>query len=147
MTNFFTHKFREKSPAEIIGTIIFGGIFIAGLATLFAYIVMRLWNWLMPELFGLTTLSFWQAVGLIILFKLLLGCSGFGGKSSSKKSKHHSKKKSKTDFSKWKHYDQFWKEEGDEYFRKYIERQNQQSKEGEEDKEENKLDESEPDNS
>ncbi|GAB5401495.1 MAG: hypothetical protein Aureis2KO_30800 [Aureisphaera sp.] len=123
MTNFFTHKFRKKSLGEIIATIIFGGIFIAGLATLFAYVVMRLWNWLMPELFGLTTLGFWQAAGLIILVKLLLGCSGFGGKSSSKKSKDDSKKKSKTDFSKWKYYDQFWQEEGDEYFKKYIERQ------------------------
>ncbi|MBX2827589.1 MAG: hypothetical protein KTR22_05470 [Flavobacteriaceae bacterium] len=144
MTNFFTHKFREKSPAEIVATIIFGAIFIAGLATLFAYVVMRLWNWLMPELFGLTAVTFWQAVGLIILFKLLLGCSGFGGKGSSKKSKHHDKKKSKTDFSKWKHYDAFWKEEGDAYFKQYVERQAQGGK-AEDTNSSDTKDETEPD--
>lgn len=33
--------------------------------------VMWLWNWLMPELFGLTTLTFWQALGLSTLCSLL----------------------------------------------------------------------------
>ena len=40
--------------------------------------VMLLWNWLMPELFGLTEVSFWQALGILILSKILFG--GFGGK-------------------------------------------------------------------
>lgn len=38
--------------------------------------VMLLWNWLMPTLFGLPELSFCQAVGLLVLCKLLFG--GFG---------------------------------------------------------------------
>ncbi len=125
MTNFFTHKFRKKSPLEIAGMIIFGAIFITGLAILFGFVIMWLWNWLMPEIFGLTTLTFWQAVGLIIFAKLIFG--GFGGGSSSKKSSKRSdkecKKDSKTDFSKWKYYDKFWKEEGDAYYRQYVERQ------------------------
>lgn len=36
-------------------------------------VVMGLWNWLMPELFGWRVLGFWQAVGLLVLSKILLG--------------------------------------------------------------------------
>jgi len=40
---------------------------------LFGYVTMRLWNWLMPELFGLHTIRFAQAVGLVVLSKILFG--------------------------------------------------------------------------
>lgn len=33
--------------------------------------LMLLWNWLMPEIFGLTEITFWQAVGLNILSSIL----------------------------------------------------------------------------
>ncbi|WP_298900287.1 hypothetical protein [uncultured Psychroserpens sp.] len=127
MTNFFTHKFRKKSPIEIAGMIIFGIIAITGLAILFGFVIMWLWNWLMPLIFGLPLLTYWQAVGLFILLKLLLGgCGGGGGKKSSKRSQNECKDNSKTDFSKWKYYDKFWKEEGDAYYKRYIERQTSQ---------------------
>ncbi len=42
-------------------------------AFLFGELVMHLWNWLMPALFGLNTLSFAQALGLLLLSKLLFG--------------------------------------------------------------------------
>ncbi|EZH73511.1 hypothetical protein ATO12_16370 [Aquimarina atlantica] len=130
MTNFFTHKFRKKSPVEIVGIIIFGAIAITGLAILFGFVIMWLWNWLMPEIFGLTTLTYWQAVGIFILSKIFLGGCGSGSsKKSSKDSNDHCKKDSKTDFSKWKYYDKFWKEEGDEYYKQYIERQSTQVQE------------------
>lgn len=45
--------------------------------TLFGLIVMSLWNWLMPALFGLKVITFWQAIGLVILSKILFG--GFRG--------------------------------------------------------------------
>ena len=131
MTNFFTHKFRKKSPIEIAGILIFGAIAITLLAFLFGYVIMWLWNWLMPEIFGLTTLTYWQAVGLFILLKLLLGGCGSGGscKKSSKKSNTSCESDSKTDFSKWKHYDKFWKEEGDDCFKQYVERLSSTTKE------------------
>ena len=44
---------------------------------LFAYIVMSLWNWLMPALFGWHHITYWQAVGILILSKILFG--GFRG--------------------------------------------------------------------
>ena len=36
-------------------------------------LVMVLWNWLMPIIFGLVKITFWQAFGLNILFNLLFG--------------------------------------------------------------------------
>ena len=46
-------------------------------SALFGFIVMTLWNWLMPMLFGWHTITFWQALGLFLLSKLLFG--GFRG--------------------------------------------------------------------
>ena len=49
--------------------------------TVFGFVTTHLWNYLMPGLFGLRTLTFWQAVGLIVLGRLLFGGFGprFGG--------------------------------------------------------------------
>jgi hypothetical protein len=42
-------------------------------------VVMSLWNWLMPAIFAWPRIGFWQALGLLILSKILLG--GFRGHS------------------------------------------------------------------
>ena len=47
--------------------------------TVFTFVVMHLWNWLMPAVFGWHVISFWQALGLLILSKILFG--GFRGGS------------------------------------------------------------------
>src|SRR5512141_2930694 len=44
-------------------------------------VVMWLWNWLLPSLFGLPQIGFWQAVGLLALSRILLGGFGFRGSS------------------------------------------------------------------
>ena len=50
--------------------MVLGGIILGVLsAFLFGLIVMFLWNWLMPALFGLPTIGFWKAWGLVILIK------------------------------------------------------------------------------
>ena len=43
-------------------------------------IVMLLWNWLLPELFGFTTITYLQALGLFLLSRILFGSFGFGNK-------------------------------------------------------------------
>jgi len=55
------------------------GIGILAIAIFFVlgYVVMALWNWLMPPIFGLHTITYWQAYGLLILSKILFG--GFRG--------------------------------------------------------------------
>jgi hypothetical protein len=45
---------------------------------IFGEIVMHLWNWLLPSLFGWHPITFWQALGLLVLCRILFG--GFGGR-------------------------------------------------------------------
>jgi Ca2+/H+ antiporter, TMEM165/GDT1 family len=58
---------------KIFGVLLFVTIVIVG----FGQAVLQLWNWLMPNIFGLNRISFWQAVGLLGLSWILFG--GFRG--------------------------------------------------------------------
>jgi hypothetical protein len=44
----------------------------------FSLAVMGLWNWLAPAVFGGHAINFWQALGLLVLARLLFG--GFRGR-------------------------------------------------------------------
>jgi hypothetical protein len=57
-------------------------------------VVMHLWNWLLPALFGWRLITFWQALGLLVLSRILFG--GCGGPGS-----HHCKSQPPTD-ERWK---------------------------------------------
>ena len=57
--------------AGVIGITIF--IFLGG------KVVQLLWNWLLPPLFGFPMVSFWQALGLLVLSRILFGGLGRGG--------------------------------------------------------------------
>jgi len=59
-------------PLKVIGAL----IFIPALILLVSWLGMTLWNILMPMIFNLPALSFWQALGLFILARILFG---FGG--------------------------------------------------------------------
>jgi hypothetical protein len=39
-------------------------------------VVMHLWNWLLPMLFGWRQITFWQALGLLVLCRILFGGLG-----------------------------------------------------------------------
>jgi hypothetical protein len=68
-------------PAAIVGIALF--IFIGG------QIVMLLWNWLLPSLFGWRLITFWQAVGLLALCRILFGgVSGRGYRRPSWRGRH-----------------------------------------------------------
>ena len=68
---------RRKWFYRIPGIIL---IVIAAVA-LFGIIVQHLWNWLIPAIVGWHAITFWQAVGLIVLTKILFG--GFRGRGST----------------------------------------------------------------
>lgn len=48
-------------------------LFAALAVGVFSFVVMRLWNWLLPAMFGFRLITFWQAVGLLMLSRILLG--------------------------------------------------------------------------
>ncbi len=50
---------------------------------LFGLLVMSLWNAILPAVLGVKTISFWQALGILLLSKILFG--GFpGGRHNSR---------------------------------------------------------------
>lgn len=52
---------------KIVGIIL---LFAIGVA-LCGWVIMLLWNWLMPTIFNLTTITFWQALGIDALVSIL----------------------------------------------------------------------------
>jgi len=60
--------------------MIFIPIFFIGMAALVIWGLMHLWNWLVPDIFGWSAVTYWQAAGLFLLSKILFGGFGGGGK-------------------------------------------------------------------
>src|SRR5271155_177148 len=63
------------APVAILGILLF--CLIGG------QLVMRLWNWLTPTLFGWHQITFWQAFGLLALCRILVGGHGVRGSHRS----------------------------------------------------------------
>ncbi|MBI2677438.1 MAG: hypothetical protein HYX28_01505 [Candidatus Koribacter versatilis] len=63
------------APLALLGMALF--IFIGG------EIVLHLWNWLLPPLFGWRELTFWQALGMLVLCRILFGGFGMHGRGRS----------------------------------------------------------------
>ncbi len=57
--------------AEVAGAVLVFIAFVILSVILFSLPVMWLWNWLMPDLFGLQQITIWQALGLSVLCSLL----------------------------------------------------------------------------
>ncbi len=121
--------------ARIIGMTIVGVIFAVLFALVFGLLVKVLWNWLMPMIFGLPEIGYWQAFGLVVLAKLLFGAFG-----------HHRHDGPHDHFHRhidarwhrwmgldepedWKHYHRFWRDEGQAAFEAYLERTKAQKQE------------------
>lgn len=114
-----------------IGKIIFW--VLAGIAAavffsaLFALAVTYLWNWLMPGLFGLSEIGYLQALGLVLLARLLVGGWHRGGHGDNYHDHFHRlfKKKhfpgSDEDYERDDDFREYWETEGRESFRRYME--------------------------
>jgi hypothetical protein len=57
----------------------------------FGEIVMHLWNWLTPGLFGWHAITFWQALGLLVLCRILFGGWGNGGGQRGRRNRRRNK--------------------------------------------------------
>lgn len=60
----------EKSIAGCLVVVLGLGV-VVGSSLLLAFPAMWLWNWLMPHLFGLITIDFWEALGINMLTGIL----------------------------------------------------------------------------
>lgn len=68
-------KWMYIAPLAILGMVIF--VAIGGT------VVRELWNWLAPSLFGFKVITFWQALGLLALCRILFGGFGLHGSGRS----------------------------------------------------------------
>ena len=71
---------------QVILGLIIGCFIVAALALILAlpmgWLVMMLWNAVLPALFGVSAITFWQSVGLYLLCTILF--KTFSSNSSSK---------------------------------------------------------------
>jgi hypothetical protein len=67
-------------PLVMVGMLVF--------AAVGGGVVRLLWNWLMPDLFGWSPITFWQALGLLALCRILFGGLGRHGGSGSSSRRH-----------------------------------------------------------
>jgi len=56
----------------VVGLAIAGLVGLAIVAIIIAFPTMWLWNWLMPVIFSLPEIGFWQALGLNLLSGILI---------------------------------------------------------------------------
>jgi hypothetical protein len=119
---------------RIVGMVFLGLAFAVAFALVFGLVVKLLWNWLMPALFGLGEISYWQAFGIVILAKILF--SGFGHRVGNRHEPFRSKFREHWPFSMerierkdWRHYRDFWQDEGKSAFEAYVRKVEEEKKE------------------
>jgi hypothetical protein len=138
------HCKKGLKVLRIVGMALVGVMAAVLFGFLFALFIKLLWNWLMPAIFGLTEITYWQAFGIFILAKLLFG--SFGHHHGNRHDHFHKKIDAKWhrfigieddeewqpkgSHKNWKYYRQYWKDEGKAAFEDYIDRMNK--KKGEE---------------
>lgn len=75
---------KNRFVRGFLGVVIFLAVCAAASA-----VVMLLWNWIVPAVIGWGVLTFWQALGLILLCKLLFGGMGKMGAFGCFHGMHH----------------------------------------------------------
>jgi hypothetical protein len=69
---------RRCNVWKFIGWGLLGVVGFALIMLLIGFTIMWLWNWLIPDLLKLPTITFIQALGLAVLTRILFGCGGHG---------------------------------------------------------------------
>jgi hypothetical protein len=80
---------KERGKYFWIKWAIFIPIAIAAGVFAFGSVVMLLWNGLLPAILGVKAITFWQAIGILVLSKILFG--GFGGRHGHHRCNGHGK--------------------------------------------------------
>lgn len=132
MRHFYSKITKKPKWFQIITFAVLSLIAITVMGILFGFVIMLLWNALMPQIFNLPEISYWQGIGLFILGRILLG--GIGGSSKVnpnkqwKSSSHSSKSKAATTLQSdmahnsvknYDGYDEWWQAEGKDAFEAY----------------------------
>ena len=63
-------RWSERSPGAKVLVIAGVVVLVPAFLALFGAVTMWLWNWLMPTIFKLPEIGFWQAIGLLLLAQI-----------------------------------------------------------------------------
>jgi hypothetical protein len=114
---------------KIVGITIVGIIGVVAMGFLFGIGITLLWNWLMPELFNLKEITYWQAIGIFVLAKIIFGFGGSGEGNSKHRTatkeqgcENHSHTQKREVPKNWEYYDEWWESEGQKTFEGFVER-------------------------
>lgn len=117
---------EKKTPDALVvlGMIVLVVLVIAVVVALAGLLVRWLWNHLMPGVFNLPTLSYWQAIGLFVLAQLFFGAGAkveTGNKTVKKTAKQELEQKPDNDADPTESdkYQDWWKNEGKQAFDLY----------------------------
>ncbi len=145
MAENFTHEPGEAARrtagrvARIATLALAGAAAMVLFAAVFGWLVEILWNWLMPPLFGLKAITFWQAFGILLLAKLLFGglAPGYRRRNGrwGRRFREHARGAGPEgeegdadgapwpgDRRRWPLFRQFWREEGRAAFEAYAQK-------------------------
>jgi hypothetical protein len=141
---------------RIIFWVIAGTAIAVVFALVFGILVKLLWAATLTPIFNIPPITYWQAVGIVLLARLIFG--GFGYRGSRSNYKHYRQdrydSKSRSFFTKWhdrfhgfseddddadpeqivpdayrKYYSDFWEKEGRKAFHEFVSKVNQQTPE------------------
>ena len=139
-SNGWSKNHRHLNGAKvrrIIGWVFVGVIVACFFALIFGFLVKWLWGFTLSPLFNLPQPTYWQAVGLIILGKLLFGGVGHSHKDSNHSFDHkkwhdhfEGRYGNKTSSPDWistdkehgEYYREFWEKEGKRAFQEYLDK-------------------------
>lgn len=130
-------KYPRMRLFRIAVVVVAGLSFVSVFAAAFGWIVMLLWNWLMPSIFELRAITYWEAFGITLLSKILFSAHhGMPHPGKSHAEALHCKANER--WQRWlgvenspifqshfsredlKHYKNFWKDEGEKAFGEYL---------------------------
>lgn len=77
MENTFDKRVRRRFKAS---RFILIPLAVAGILALVSFIVMQLWNNLLPDILHVNAITYWQAMGIFVLCKILFGFGKGGGR-------------------------------------------------------------------
>ncbi|MDB5088073.1 MAG: hypothetical protein JWR09_2067 [Mucilaginibacter sp.] len=77
------------------GRFLFIPLAVAAILSLVSFVVMSLWNCLLPDILHVGVITFWQAMGIFILCKILFGFGKGGGPGRGHWMRHRMEEKFK----------------------------------------------------
>jgi hypothetical protein len=110
----------KRSRTFLVATHIAFGVAIAALlALIFGYFVMLLWNAVMPGVMAVSSITYSQGVGMLLLARILVGGIGRHG------NRHGHGRWQRREA--WREYEEWWREVGKQSFKEFTGGQSEQN--------------------